>query len=112
MIDFTALKEAEDLDKNLLLNVLEMLSNKLEAKTSGLVKFNELVDDLTVVSGYTNRYTFDLEYVPTSAADMIIVTESGTVVPPSAVLSMEKNKVTITSSTLTVNSVLYVTYKS
>lgn len=106
-IDFEEIRK-QNVDKNTLINILEVIYQELKADKYPNIKINELCS-LEEIGTYS--YKLHLKEIPVSVNDIFIITESGIVIPPNNISDIDKNIITINNKNIKKTDDIFVTYK-
>lgn len=106
-IDFEEIRK-QKIDKDTLINIIEVIYQELKANKYPNVKINELCS-LEEIGTYS--YNIHLKDVPVSINDILIVTQSGVVIPPNHISDINKNIITINNKNVKKTDDIFVTYK-
>lgn len=106
-INFEEIRK-QNIDKDTLINIIEVIYQELKANKYPNIKINELCK-LEELSTYS--YKLHLNNVPVSINDIFIVTDSGIVIPPKNISDIEKNIITINNKNIKKTDDIFVTYK-
>lgn len=107
-IDFDELRK-QDVDKDVLIDLLEHIYKLLKNTKDSNVMLNEVCK---VNKTITNEFNIKLSQTPISASDIIIFSEDGTItITPAYIVKTEKNIVYINNKNIKQLDYVYVTYK-
>lgn len=106
-IDFEEIRK-QNVDKDTLINILEVIYQELKSDKYPNIKINELCK-LEEIGTYS--YKLYLKDIPVSINDILIVTESGIVITPNHISDIEKNIITINNKNIKKTDDIFVTYK-
>lgn len=108
IIDFDELRK-QDVDKSVLIDLLEHMYKLLKNTKDINVMFNETCK---VNKTITNEFNIVLSKVPVSASDLIIHSQDGSItITPSHIVKIDKNTVYISNKNIRQLDYVYVTYK-
>lgn len=101
-----------DVTKELLLDLIEVLYNNINNNKYQNIIINEYVNTLIQDPNVLNQYSFTLSKTPISMNDILITSEDGELVlTPKHIVEVDKTKVTIKNNKLKNSMNLFVTFK-
>lgn len=108
IIDFDELRK-QDVDKSVLIDLLEHMYKLLKSNKDVNIIFNEVCK---VNKTITNEYNIVLSKKPVSASDMIIYSQDGSItITPSHIVKIDKDTIYISNKNIKQLDYVYVTYK-
>lgn len=108
IIDFDELRK-QDVDKSVLIDLLEHMYKLLKSTKDVNIMFNETCK---VNKTITNEFNIVLSKVPASASDLIIHSQDGSItITPSHIVKIDKNTIYISNKNIKQLDYVYVTYK-
>ena len=108
VINFDTLRQ-QDVDKSVLIDLLEHFYNKLKENKDSNIIINELCK---VNRTTTNEYNIELSNIPLSMTDILIVSQDGSItITPMSLTKIENNLVYISNKNMKMLDYVYVTYK-
>lgn len=108
IIDFDELRK-QDVDKSVLIDLLEHMYKLLKNTKDINIMFNETCK---VNKTITNEFNIVLSKVPVSTSDLIIHSQDGSItITPSHIVKIDKNTVYISNKNIKQLDYVYVTYK-
>lgn len=108
IIDFDELRK-QDVDKSVLIDLLEHMYKLLKSTKDVNIMFNETCK---VNKTITNEFNIVLSKVPVSASDLIIHSQDGSItITPSHIVKIDKNTIYISNKNIKQLDYVYVTYK-
>lgn len=108
IINFDELRQ-QNIDKDVLIDLLEHMYKLLKNNKDVNIMFNEMCK---VNKTITNEHNIVLSKKPVSGTDLIIHSKDGSItITPSNIVKIDKNTVYINSKNIKQLDVVYVTYK-